>query len=341
MALTPDDILCVPVPLFHCFGLVLANMAAFTHHSSVVYPCEIFQPRAVLETVQAHKCTVLHGVPTMFIAILELMDRESFQTRSLRTGIAAGTVVNAGLMTRIQKTLGLTDLCITYGQTETSPASTMTSITDAMDKRTTTVGKVLPHTTVKVVDKEGRIVPRGVTGEVCTAGYLLHRGYWDNAVASEDILSMNENGETFLKTGDMGCMDQDGYLRIPGRLKDLIIRGGENISPSSIENELAAHTSISDVSVVAISDERYGEVVGAFIIIAAGKPILTSEEVRQFAKSRGLAHYKIPVHIFIMGQEGISPDFPKTMSGKIQKYILRRWGDDLVKRRRERSQQVC
>lgn len=272
----------------------------------------------------------------MFIAILETLEKERFDTESLRTGIAAGTVVNAGLMTRIQKTLGLTDLCITYGQTETSPASTMTSTTDPMEKRTTTVGKVLPHTTVKIVDESGHVVPRGVTGEVYTAGYLLHRGYWDNPAASKDILRVDEQGLTFLKTGDMGCMDDEGFLRIPGRLKDLIIRGGENISPSIIENELAAHTSISDVSVVAIEDDRYGEVVGAFIIVAKEKPRPSLQEIRQFATSRGLSHYKVPVHIFIMGEEGIAADFPKTMSGKIQKYILRQWGDELAKKRQKK-----
>lgn len=333
MNLSSDDILCVPVPLFHCFGLVLGSLAAFTHECGIVFPSEVFNARAVLEAVQSQRCTALHGVPTMFIAILELLEKTRYDTKSLRTGICAGTVVNAGIMSRIQGRLGLMELCITYGQTETSPASTMTSVTDPMDKRTSTVGRVLPHTICKIVDEEGKIVPRNTPGEVYTAGYLLQKGYWNNEKASADALATDENGTVFLKTGDVGIMDNEGYLRIPGRLKDLIIRGGENINPSEVEDHMAAHESISDVSVVAITDERYGEVVGAFIILHKDKKRPEPQEFVAFCTSRGMARYKHPVHIFYMGEEELAVDFPKTMSGKIQKYILRNWGNELVKKR--------
>ena len=313
MALTKDDILCLPVPLFHCFGLVLGNMAAFTAQSSVVYPSEVFDPMMVLEAIQQHRCTALHGVPTMFIAVLDLLDSQYFDTTSLRTGIAAGTVVNSGLMAKIQDRLKLADLTITYGMTETSPASTMTSVTDPLEKRTATVGKVLPHTTIKVVDEQGNVVPRGTQGEVYTAGYLLQKGYWNDAVASQSCLSIDKNGTVFMKTGDLGIMDADGYLRIPGRLKDLIIRGGENISPSEIENQLANHPDVSDVSVVGISDERYGEVVGAFLKLHRPAQSITREDIVNFSRAAQLAHYKIPTHVFLLGHEDLPNDFPKTM----------------------------
>lgn len=333
MKLSSEDILCIPVPLFHCFGLVLGSLAAFTHQSSIVIPSEVFNARAVLEAVQSQRCTALHGVPTMFIAILELLDKTKYDTKSLRTGICAGTVVNAGIMSRIQDRLGLMELCITYGQTETSPASTMTGVTDPMDKRTSTVGRVLPHTICKIVDESGKIVPRNTPGEVYTAGYLLQKAYWNNLRASADTLSNDENGTVFLKTGDVGIMDSEGYLRIPGRLKDLIIRGGENINPSEVEDHVAAHESVSDVSVVAIADERYGEVVGAFIILNRESKRPEPRELVDFCNTRGVARYKQPAHIFYMGEEDLQSDFPKTMSGKIQKYILRAWGNELVKKR--------
>lgn len=313
MALTPDDVLCIPVPLFHCFGLVLGNLAGFAHASCAVYPSEMFDARSVLEAVSRHKCTALHGVPTMFIAILELLEAEKFDTNSLRTGIAAGTVVNAGLMARIIKDLKLKDLTITYGMTETSPASTMSSVHDPLEKRVTTVGKVLPHTIVKIVDEQGKIVPRETPGEVYSAGYMLQKRYWNSEAASNECLAIDEHGVAFMKTGDLGIMDHEGYLRIPGRLKDLIIRGGENINPSEIEDHLAAHSSVSDVSVVGLLDERYGEVVGAFVKPIPGSHKLDVHHAREFLQTRGLAHYKLPVHIFHMATEGLSEDFPKTM----------------------------
>ncbi|ORY82135.1 hypothetical protein BCR37DRAFT_402797 [Protomyces lactucae-debilis] len=332
MKLTEQDILCVPVPLFHCFGLVLGNLAAFTHATAVVYPTEVFNARSVLECVQKYRCTALHGVPTMFITELELLEKESFDLKSLRTGIAAGTVVNAGIMSRIHKHLHISNLTITYGMTETSPGSFMSSADDPMEKRTTTVGTCMPWTTLKVVDESGKIVPRGTPGEVYVAGYLLQKCYWNDPKATEACLETDENGTVFMKTGDIGLMDNEGYLSIPGRIKDTIIRGGENISPSEVEDQLAAHPSISDVSVVAVHSERYGDVVGAFIKVLPGKPDPTLEDIQNFARER-MARYKVPAHIFIMGKEGLADDFPKTGSGKVRKVELRDMANDVVKKR--------
>lgn len=336
MELTEIDILCIPVPLYHCFGLVLGNLAAFTHGSAVVYPTEVFSARSVLECAEKYRCTALHGVPTMFIQELELLQKEAFDLKSLRTGIAAGTVVNANIMSRIQKHMHINNLTITYGMTETSPGSYMSSARDTMEKRTTTVGTCLPWTTVKVVDEKGKIVPRGTPGEVLVAGYLLQKCYWQNPKASEECLVKDEHGTVFMKTGDLGLMDADGYLSIPGRIKDTIIRGGENISPSEVEDQMAAHPAISDISVVAVADERYGDAVGAFVKVIPGKPEPTLHEIQAFGRER-MARYKVPAHLFIMGKEGLEDDFPKTGSGKVRKVELRDMANELVKRRKART----
>ena len=291
---------------------VLGNLACFTHYSTVIYPSEIFEPKAVLDAVQRYKCTALHGVPTMFIALLEVP--EKYDCSTLRTGIAAGTVVTPTMMTKIHAGLGLDELTITYGMTETSPGTTMSCTTDPKDKRTSTVGKVMPHTRLKLVDEEYRTVPVGVKGQVLTAGYMLFKGYYNDPEATREAIHVDEDGE-WMKTGDEGVLDHHGYLSISGRLKDLIIRGGENISPSEVENVMITCPGISDVSVVAIPDQKYGEVPAAFVKLLPGKSV-TSEELTSFARAR-LAHYKVPVRYFFIDE------FPKTASGKIQKYLLR------------------
>ena len=260
----------------------------------------------------------------MFIAMLEILDSEKFNTSSLRTGIAAGTIVNAELMTRIQKRLGLPELKITYGMTETSPASTMTTGTDPMIKRTTTVGRVLPHTIVQIVDEDMKPVARGQSGEVVVSGYLLQKEYWNDTQASQNCLFVS-NGRVFLKTGDVGSLDAEGYLSIHNRIKDIVIRGGENISPSEIENVLAMHESVVDVSVVAVKDDRYGEVPAAFIKLSPTKPV-SAERLIGFAHDK-LAHYKVPAYIFFLDPE---EDFPLTASGKVQKFKLRERAEKLV-----------
>ncbi|BFZ55815.1 hypothetical protein PYCC9005_002856 [Savitreella phatthalungensis] len=336
MRLTPADKLCIPVPLFHCFGLVLGNMAALSHGASVVYPAEVFRARAVLEAVTRQRCTGVHAVPTMFIAMLELLDQEGpeggFDLSCLRTGIAAGTIVNAQLMSRIQSKLSLPGLTIVYGQTETSPGSTMTTQDDPFDKRTSTVGKVMPHTTVKLCDDRGHTVPRGTAGEVWVSGYLVHAGYWRDEAASEKTLRRDRaTGQVWLKSGDLGIMDHEGYLRISGRIKDLIVRGGENISPAEVENILAAHDDILDVSVVAVEDDKYGEVPCAIIIRRPHvETAMTKESVRAYAKAK-MAHYKVPQHVLFLGDQGLPQDFPKTASGKIQKFILRDLAHKILK----------
>ena len=276
----------------------------------------------------------------MFIAMLELLDGGSYDLGSLRTGIAAGTIVNAGLMQRIQDKMSLDQLTIVYGQTETSPGSTMTTVDDDFQHRTSTVGRVMPHTSLKLCDNDGKIVPRGQPGEVWVSGYLLQTGYWRDAKASEATLTREsgEGGEetVWLRSGDIGVLDSEGYLRIAGRIKDLIVRGGENVSPAEVENLLGGHPAILDVSVVGVEDERYGEVVGAFVRLRPGRELdeVKLDRVKQYCKGK-LAHYKVPQYVWVLGREGrlgLPDDFPKTASGKIQKFLLRDWTKALLKR---------
>lgn len=282
----------------------------------------------------------------MFIAMLELLERgdRHYDLGSLRTGIAAGTIVNAGLMQRIQSRMSLPKLVIVYGQTETSPGSTMTTVDDDFAHRTTTVGRAMPHTTLKLCDPAGQTVPRGAPGEVWVAGYLLQRGYWRDAAASEATLTRErctnrstgtEEETVWLRSGDVGVLDHDGYLRIAGRIKDLIVRGGENISPAEVEDTVAAHAAVLDVAVVGVEDEKYGEVVGCFIRLKPGsKPdAVQPQKLREFVKGK-LAHYKAPQHAWALGEIGglgLPDDFPKTASGKIQKFVLRDWTKQLLR----------
>ncbi len=312
MRLTPADRLCIPVPLYHCFGMVLGNLACITHGSAIVYPNDGFDPLSVLETVQAERCTGLHGVPTMFIAELDHPRFAEFDLGSLRTGIMAGSPCPIEVMKRVQADMHMTEVTIAYGMTETSPVSCQSSFDTPLDKRVSTVGRVQPHLEVKIIDPDsGAAVPRGERGELCTKGYSVMHGYWgDEARTAEAI-----DAEGFMHTGDLATMDDDGYVNIVGRIKDMVIRGGENVYPREIEEFLYRHPKVQDVQVVGVPDEKYGEELCAWIITKPGQD-LTEHEVRAFCQGK-IAHYKVPRYIrFVAG-------FPMTVTGKIQKFKIR------------------
>ncbi|KAF2867389.1 acyl-CoA synthetase/AMP-acid ligase-like protein II [Massariosphaeria phaeospora] len=329
MLLTTEDIVCCPPPLFHCFGCILGYMATATHGSAIVFPAEAFNPLATLEAVRAHQCTALYGVPTMFVAELELLannavPHDGFQ--HLRTGIAAGSSVPAELMRKLHKVLNLTDLTICYGMTETSPVSAMTTTDDPMDKRIDSVGRLLPHVTAKVVDPAdwSRTLAVDQRGELAVSGYLVMKGYWGDEERTRQVLVPDGNGVLWMHTGDEAAMDEQGYVRITGRIKDLIIKGGENIHPLEVENCLFAHPAVSEVSVVGLPDERYGEVVAAFVVKHGGQSgEVTVEQIREWVKSK-LSHHLVPKYVFWVDT------YPKTASGKIQKFKLRQAGIERI-----------
>jgi len=326
MVLTPQDIVCCPPPLFHCFGCILGYMATATHGSAIVFPAEAFNPLASLKAVQEEKCTALYGVPTMFLAELELIGNgtvpyEGFQY--LRTGIAAGSSVPAELMRKLHKILNLTELTICYGMTETSPVSAMTTTDDPLEKRINTVGRLLPHVEAKVVDPfdQSKILGVDERGELAVHGYLVMKEYWGQPEKTAEVMLKDEEGKVWMHTGDEASIDAEGYVSITGRIKDLIIRGGENIHPLEIENCLFAHPHVSEVSVVGLPDEKYGEVVAAFVIPRGGLDI---EAVRTWVRDK-LSHHLVPKHVFFVDS------YPKTASGKIQKFKLREQGAELLK----------
>jgi fatty-acyl-CoA synthase len=305
------DRICVPVPFYHCFGMVIGNLAAFTHGSCVVVPSAAFEPAATLAAVEAERCTSLYGVPTMFIA--ELGD-PSFAERdlsSLRTGVMAGSPCPIEVMRRVRSEMHMSEVTICYGMTETSPVSTQTRRDDPIERQVTTVGRVHQHVEVKIVDPAGRTVARGEEGELCTRGYSVMLGYWEDAEATAAAV----DAERYMHTGDLAVMDDEGYVNIVGRIKDLVIRGGENISPREIEEYLYTHPAIADVQVVGVPDERYGEVVCAWVVLAEGAA-LDEEGVREFCRE-GIARFKVPHYVrFVDG-------FPLTVTGKVQKYRMR------------------
>ena len=311
MRYTDQDKVCIPVPLYHCFGMVIGNLACITHGAAMVFPGEGFDPLATLQTVAEERCTSLYGVPTMFIAELEHPEFGKFDLSSLRTGVMAGAPCPIEVMRRCVETMHLTEITIAYGMTETSPVSTQTAIGDPMEKQTSTVGRVHSHLEVKIVDGEGRIVPRGTSGELCTRGYSVMLGYWDDPERTAQAIDAGR----WMHTGDLATMDADGYCNIVGRIKDLVIRGGENVYPREIEEFLYRHTKIQDVQVFGVPDERYGEELCAWIKIRAGES-LTVEEVRAFCQGQ-IAHYKIPRHVRFV------EDFPMTVTGKMQKFLMR------------------
>ncbi|SFN25752.1 AMP-binding protein [Variovorax sp. OV329] len=312
MTLTPADRLCIPVPLYHCFGMVLGNLACLTHGSAIVYPNDGFDPLTVLETVQAEKCTGLHGVPTMFIAELDHPRFAEFDLSSLRTGIMAGSPCPTEVMKRVVERMHLSQITIAYGMTETSPVSCQSSTDTPLEKRVSTVGTVQPHLEVRIVDPEsGAIVARGERGELCTRGYSVMHGYWDDEPKTREAIDT----EGWMHTGDLATMDAEGYVNIVGRIKDMVIRGGENIYPREIEEFLYRHPKVQDVQVVGLPDRKYGEELCAWVIPKPGQQ-LTEEEVREFCKGQ-IAHYKVPRYIRFVDS------FPMTVTGKIQKFRIR------------------
>jgi fatty-acyl-CoA synthase len=309
---TPSDRVCIPVPFYHCFGMVLGNLAVVTHGACIVIPSDGFEPRAVLETVEAEHCTSLYGVPTMFIAELNEPDFGSFDVSSLRTGIMAGSPCPVEVMRRVTTELHMDEVTICYGMTETSPVSTQTPRGASLEKQVGTVGRVHPHVEVKIVDPEtGRTLPRGAPGELCTRGYSVMLGYWQDEEATRAAI----DDARWMHTGDLATMDDEGYVNIVGRIKDMIIRGGENVYPREIEEFLYTHSDVADVQVFGLPDERYGEEICAWIVRKSGST-LDEDGVRDFCRA-GISRFKVPRYVrFVDG-------FPMTVTGKVQKFRMR------------------
>ena len=309
---TEHDRVCIPVPFYHCFGMVMGNLGCTSHGSTMVIPNDAFEPVSVLEAVQDEKCTSLYGVPTMFIAELGVPEFESYDLSSLRTGIMAGSPCPVEVMKQVIERMNMDEVTIAYGMTETSPVSTQTGADDSIDQRVGSVGRVHPHVEIRVADPEtGETVTRGESGEFQTRGYSVMEGYWNE----EEKTAQAIDAEGWMHTGDLAVMDVDGYVNITGRIKDLIIRGGENISPREIEEFLYGHPDIIDVQVVGVPDEKFGEEVCAFIQARDGASVDT-DAVREFCQGK-IAHYKVPRYVLSI------EDFPMTVTGKIQKYLLR------------------
>jgi fatty-acyl-CoA synthase len=313
------DRICVPVPFYHCFGMVMGNLAAVSHGACVVIPAPSFEPVATLRAVQDERCTSLYGVPTMFIAELAVPEFAAYDLSSLRTGCMAGSPCPVEVMKRVIDEMHMPDVTIAYGMTETSPVSTQTRAGDSLERRTSTVGRVHPHVEVKVVDPEtDRLVPVGTPGELCTRGYSVMLGYWNDPGKTAEVL---HNG--WMHTGDMATMDADGYLNIVGRIKDMVIRGGENVYPREVEEFLYTHPDIVDAQVIGVPDARYGEELMAWLRLRAGAAPLTAEAVREFCTGR-LAHYKIPRYVHVVDE------FPMTVTGKVRKVQMRAAAIDLL-----------
>lgn len=311
MAFSHEDCLCIPVPLYHCFGMVMGVLGCVTHGAAMVFPSEAFEPGAVLEAVSAERCTALYGVPTMFIAELDHPQFREYDLSSLRTGVMAGAPCPVEVMKRVIADMHMREVTIAYGMTETSPVSFQSRSDDSIERRVSTVGRIHPHLEVKIVDTEGRVVPRGERGELLTRGYSVMTGYWDDAEKTRQ--SVDEHG--WMHTGDLAVIDAEGYCNIVGRVKDLIIRGGENISPREVEEFLYRHPQVQDVQVFGIPDPRYGEVVCAWIKLKGTEPC-DAEGIRAFCRDQ-IAHFKVPHYIRFVEQ------FPMTVTGKIQKFVMR------------------
>jgi len=310
--LTADDRMCIPVPLYHCFGMVMGNLGCITHGATMVYPSDGFDPLAVLQAVQEEKCTSLYGVPTMFIAELDHPDFAKFDLSSLRTGVMAGSPCPTEVMKKVISLMNMREVEICYGMTETSPVSTQTRIDSPFDKRVGTVGVIHPHLEIKIVNPAtGKVVPIGEPGELCTRGYSVMLGYWNNAEATANAIDKAR----WMHTGDLATMDAEGYINIVGRIKDMIIRGGENVYPREIEEFLYTHPKVSDVQVIGVPDMKYGEEIMAWIKLKPGEQA-TVEEIRAYCQGQ-IAHYKIPRYIKFVDA------FPMTVTGKIQKFLMR------------------
>ncbi|MCF2526102.1 AMP-binding protein [Yinghuangia soli] len=317
---THEDRVCLPVPFYHCFGMVMGNLGAVAHGSCIVIPAPAFDAAATLAAVQDERCTVLYGVPTMFIGVLADPGFASYDVSSLRTGVMAGAPCPVEVMKRVIGDLGMTDVTICYGMTETSPVSTQTRVNDSLEQRVSTVGAVHPHVEVKVVSPDtGEIVPRGESGELCTRGYSVMTGYWDEPEKTAEAV----DADGWMHTGDLATMDGDGYLNIVGRIKDMVIRGGENIYPREIEEFLYTHPDIVDAQVIGVPDEKYGEELMAWIKVRPGADVPTAETLRAFCTGR-LAHYKIPRYVHAVDE------FPMTVTGKIRKVEMRETAVELL-----------
>ncbi|MBT4354896.1 MAG: AMP-binding protein [Rhodospirillaceae bacterium] len=311
LKLSSNDKLCVPVPLYHCFGMVLSNVAALTHGTALVYPAEAFDPLTVLESIEAERCTALHGVPTMFIAELGHPRFKEFDLSSLRTGIMAGSPCPIEVMRRVVEEMHCNEMIIAYGMTETSPIITLSETDDPMEKQVTTVGRIFPHVEVKIVDDTGRIVAPGETGELLARGYNVMQGYWDDPELTADSIDV----AGWMHTGDLATMDVEGFCNIVGRVKDMVIRGGENIYPREIEEYLYRYIKINDVQVFGVPDVKFVEELCAWIILKPGETA-TEDDIRGFCQGQ-IAHYKIPRYIRFVDA------FPMTITGKVQKFAMR------------------
>ncbi|TDE33860.1 AMP-binding protein [Actinomadura sp. 6K520] len=308
-----EDRVCVPVPFYHCFGMVMGNLAATSHGACVVIPAPAFHPKATLEAVAAERCTSLYGVPTMFIAVLAEPSLADLDLSALRTGIMAGSPCPVEVMKQVIERLGMAEVGICYGMTETSPVSTQTRAGDSLDRRVSTVGTVHPHLEIKIVDPAtGVTVPRGAPGEFCTRGYSVMLGYWEEPDRTAEAI----DAARWMHTGDLAVMDDDGYVTITGRIKDMVIRGGENIYPREIEEFLYTHPDIVDAQVIGVPDEKYGEELMAWVRLREGAPGLTAGELRAFCEGR-LAHFKIPRYVHVVDE------FPMTVTGKVRKVQMR------------------
>jgi len=308
--LTEADRLCIPVPLYHCFGMVMGVLGAVSKGAAMVFPGEAFEPKATLNALTSERCTAVYGVPTMFVAMLQEMEAQSYDLGSLRTGVMAGAPCPINVMERVNRQMNMKEVTICYGMTETSPVSFQSFVDDPIEKRCATVGRVHPHLEVKIVDQEGKIVPIGAQGELCTRGYSVMKGYWQ-----EDERTRETIVDGWMQTGDLATIDEGGFCSIVGRVKDMIIRGGENIYPREIEEYLFRHPQVSEVQVFGVPDEKFGEAVCAWVVAKPGEGV-TEEAIRQFCQGQ-IAHYKIPAHIRIVDE------IPMTITGKPQKFVMR------------------
>ena len=311
MRLTENDRLCIPVPLYHCFGMVMGSLSCITHGSAAVFPNDAFDPESTLQTVAEERCTALHGVPTMFIAELDFANFADYDLSSLRTGIMAGALCPMEVMTRVLNEMHMSEILIAYGQTETSPVNHMTVADDPIDKRVKSVGRPAPHCEIKLIDPEGKVVATGEKGEICCKGYGVMQGYWNDPERTADTI----DAQGWLHSGDIGVMDNEGYTQITGRIKDMIIRGGENIYPAEVEDFLYTHPAIQEVQVFGIPDQRFGEIVCAWVKPQEGES-LSAEEIKEFCRDK-ITHFKVPHHIRFV------EEYPMTVTGKIQKFIMR------------------
>jgi len=311
--LGPNDRLCIPVPFYHCFGMVMGNLGCTSHGTTMVIPAPAFDPALTLDAIEKERCTGVYGVPTMFIAMLGQPDLAQRDLSSLRTGIMAGSVCPVEVMKRCVNDMNMTEVAIAYGMTETSPVSCQTLIDDDLERRTSSIGRAHPHVEIKIVDPEtGEVVDRGQTGEFCTRGYSVMLGYWEDEAKTDEAI----DAERWMHTGDLAVMRDDGYCNVVGRIKDMVIRGGENIYPREIEEFLYTHPDIDDAQVIGVPDEKYGEELCAWVRMKAGKSSLDAQALRDFASGQ-LAHYKIPRYVHVVDE------FPMTVTGKVRKVEMR------------------